>query len=65
MRKFDGLIPGTITPRPIRAPEPSHTPMLGATVRSDWPPTSMIAKIATAATSRITQSLPLRPSLPA
>ena len=54
MRKFEGLIPGTITPRPIRAPEASQTPRLGCTVRSDWPPTSMITKIAAAATPKMT-----------
>jgi hypothetical protein len=32
MRKFEGLMPGTITPRPIRAPEASQTPRLGCTV---------------------------------
>ncbi|SKF62170.1 Uncharacterised protein [Mycobacteroides abscessus subsp. abscessus] len=58
-------MPGTITPRPISAPEPNHAGMLGATLRASEPPTIITTKMATAEATMMAQCSGLRPCLPA
>ena len=58
-------MPGTITPKPIRAPEPIHTSKPGETSVSCSPPTIIRIKIKIVETVKKIMSFSERPSLPA